>query len=41
MAEATLDGWKSVPFPTPLPRTPARALKSKSYGDTAPQKELS
>ncbi|KAK4830623.1 hypothetical protein QYF61_012448, partial [Mycteria americana] len=35
------DGWKHIPCPMPLPRTPSWALKSKSYGDMAPQKELS
>ncbi|KAK4832536.1 hypothetical protein QYF61_023868 [Mycteria americana] len=36
----TLDGWKHNPCPKPLPRTLSWALKSKSYGNMAPQKEL-
>ncbi|KAK4823237.1 hypothetical protein QYF61_000097 [Mycteria americana] len=34
------DGWKHIPCPMPPPRTLSWALKSKSYGDMAPQKEL-
>ncbi|KAK4820752.1 hypothetical protein QYF61_005915, partial [Mycteria americana] len=34
------DGWKHILYPMPPPRTPSWALKSKSYGDMTPQKEL-
>ncbi|KAK4818811.1 hypothetical protein QYF61_019740 [Mycteria americana] len=35
------DGWKHILCPMPLPGTLSWSLKSKSCGDTAPQKELS
>ncbi|KAK4807111.1 hypothetical protein QYF61_018452 [Mycteria americana] len=35
-----LDGWKHTLYPMPLPGTLSWALKSKSHGDMAPQKEL-
>jgi len=35
------DGWKPTLCPMPLPGIPSWALKSKSYGDMAPLKELS
>ncbi|KAK4819224.1 hypothetical protein QYF61_027054 [Mycteria americana] len=35
------DGWKHILCPMPLPRTLSWALKSKSCGNMAPQKELS
>ncbi|KAK4831049.1 hypothetical protein QYF61_014981 [Mycteria americana] len=34
------DGWKHILYPMSPPRTLSWALKSKSYGDMAPQKEL-
>ncbi|GAB0189077.1 hypothetical protein GRJ2_001373000 [Grus japonensis] len=36
-----LDGWKHIPCPMPPPGTLSWALKSKSCGDMACQKELS
>ncbi|KAK4831218.1 hypothetical protein QYF61_016055 [Mycteria americana] len=35
------DGWKHILCPMPPPGTLSWALKSKSYGDMEPQKELS
>ena len=34
-------GWEHIPCPMPPPGTLSWALRSKSYGDTAPQKGLS
>lgn len=36
-----LDNWKPIPCPMPPPGTLSWALESKSYGNMAPQKELS